>query len=108
MTTTALKQGIGHGKTCSPNFDHRGTDIKTKTMQEAATMQEAEAIQEAEEEAVELAELAELEEQDLAEPSPNHKTTTTTISLSLAGARTNVCSLSDARDTGRRKRGSKK
>mgnify|MGYP000131710729 CR=1 FL=1 len=102
MTTTALKKGNGHGKKCTPNFDHRVLDTKTETMQEA------EAIQEAEEEAVELAELAELEEKDLAEPSPNHKTTTTTISLSLAGARTNVCSLSDARDTGRRKRGSKK
>ncbi len=99
MTTTALKKGNGHGKKCTPNFDHRVLDTKTETMQEA------EAIQEAEEEAVEL---AELEEKDLAEPSPNHKTTTTTISLSLAGARTNVCSLSDARDTGRRKRGSKK
>ncbi len=101
MTTTALKKGNGHGKKCTPNFDHRVLDTKTETMQEA------EAIQEAEEEAVELAEEAELEEKDLAEPSPNHKTTTT-ISLSLAGARTNVCSLSDARDTGRRKRGSKK
>jgi hypothetical protein len=98
VTTTALKKGNGHGKKCTPNFDHRVLDTKTETMQEA------EAIQEAEEE---LAELAELEEKDLAEPSPNHKTTTT-ISLSLAGARTNVCSLSDARDTGRRKRGSKK
>jgi hypothetical protein len=101
VTTTALKKGNGHGKKCTPNFDHRVLDTKTEIMQEA------EAIQEAEEEAVELAEEAELEEKDLAEPSPNHKTTTT-ISLSLAGARTNVCSLSDARDTGRRKRGSKK
>ena len=101
MTTTALKKGNGHGKKCTPNLDHRVLDTKTEIMQEA------EAIQEAEEEAVELAEEAELEEKDLAEPSRKHKTTTT-ISLSLAGARTNVCSLSDARDTGRRKRGSKK
>ena len=103
MTTTALQKGTGHGKTCTPNFNHRVLDTKTETMQEA------EAIQEAEELAVELAEEAELDEQDLAEPSPNHKTTTTTtISLCRAGARTNVCSRSDARDTGRRKRGSKK
>ena len=72
MTTTALKQGIGHGTTCSPNFDHRGTDIKTKTMQEAATMQEAEAIQEVEEEAVAMVEEVELEEKDLVELSQNH------------------------------------
>ena len=66
MTTTALKKGNGHGKKCTPNFDHRVLDTKTETMQEA------EAIQEVEEEVVEMVEEVELEEKDLVELSQNH------------------------------------
>ena len=70
MLTIASKKGIGHGKTCSINFDHRVIDTKTKTMQEAEAIQEAEEM--AEETAEEEEDEAELEEKCLAESNPNY------------------------------------
>ena len=64
-------------------------------------MQEAEAVPEVEEED-EVAEEAELDEKDAAEPRLIHQMTTP-ISLPLEGARTYVCSPSHASDTDGRK-----
>jgi pyruvoyl-dependent arginine decarboxylase (PvlArgDC) len=73
VMTIALTKGIGHGKTCTPNFDHRVIDTKTTTMQAAEAIQEAEEIaEEIAEEMAEEEEEAELEEKCLAESNPNY------------------------------------
>jgi hypothetical protein len=64
VTITAPTKGIGHGRTCAPNFDHRVLDTAKDAMQETW------AIQAAEEEEAELVEEVELQEEDIVEPRP--------------------------------------